>query len=184
MGPVRACLLGSLLLMHCSYCRLALSQRYIAHIFQGYFTETGAMMTLFSDGYKHHLALKYLRPITSESCTVWWLHKIDCVLSIILLWYLFSVHTCINSQFCYCCEHAWHSIRYFVVIKYIDGLVQERHNSIANALELRLSCTDPFIYSIDIHVVFKMSAVWDIFFILKFDITFHSAISFVCVLRK
>ena len=26
---------------------------------------------------------------------------------------------------------------------YIDGLVQERCNSIANALELRLSCTDP-----------------------------------------
>ena len=26
---------------------------------------------------------------------------------------------------------------------YIDGLVQERPNSIANALELRLSCTDP-----------------------------------------
>ena len=24
-----------------------------------------------------------------------------------------------------------------------DGLVQERHNSIANALEVRLSCTNP-----------------------------------------
>ena len=30
----------------------------------------------------------------------------------------------------------------------IDGLVQERHNSIANALELRLSCTNPLIYVI------------------------------------
>ena len=28
---------------------------------------------------------------------------------------------------------------------YINGLVQERHNSIVNALELRLSCTDPSI---------------------------------------
>ena len=28
---------------------------------------------------------------------------------------------------------------------YIDGLVQERHNSIAHALELRLSCTNPSI---------------------------------------
>ena len=28
---------------------------------------------------------------------------------------------------------------------YIDGLVHERHNSIANALELRLSCTNPSI---------------------------------------
>ena len=26
---------------------------------------------------------------------------------------------------------------------YFDGLVQERRNSIANALELRLSCTNP-----------------------------------------
>ena len=30
---------------------------------------------------------------------------------------------------------------------YINGLVQERHNSIANALELRLSCTNPSIVS-------------------------------------
>ena len=29
---------------------------------------------------------------------------------------------------------------------YIDGLVQEKRNSIANALELRLSCTNPSIY--------------------------------------
>ena len=29
---------------------------------------------------------------------------------------------------------------------YIDGLVQERCNSIANALELRLSCTNPSIF--------------------------------------
>ena len=29
---------------------------------------------------------------------------------------------------------------------YIDGLVQQRRNSIANALELRLSCTNPSIY--------------------------------------
>ena len=29
---------------------------------------------------------------------------------------------------------------------HIDGLEQERHNSIANALELRLSCTNPSLY--------------------------------------
>ena len=29
---------------------------------------------------------------------------------------------------------------------YIDGLVQDRRNSIANALELRLSCTNPSIW--------------------------------------
>ena len=29
--------------------------------------------------------------------------------------------------------------------EYVDGLVQERRNSIANAHELRLSCTNPSI---------------------------------------
>ena len=28
-------------------------------------------------------------------------------------------------------------------MNHVDGLVQERHNSIANALELHLSCTNP-----------------------------------------
>ena len=32
-------------------------------------------------------------------------------------------------------------------IAHIDGLVQERHNSIANALELHLSCTSPLTWS-------------------------------------
>ena len=31
----------------------------------------------------------------------------------------------------------------FKGMKQIDGLVQERHNSIANTLELCLSCTNP-----------------------------------------
>ena len=31
--------------------------------------------------------------------------------------------------------------------QYTDGLMQERRNSIAKALELRFSCTNPFIYS-------------------------------------
>ena len=35
---------------------------------------------------------------------------------------------------------------YMLSSAHIDGLVQERHNSIANALELRLSFTDPLIY--------------------------------------
>ena len=32
------------------------------------------------------------------------------------------------------------------LMPYIDGLMQERCNSIANALELRLSCTNPSIW--------------------------------------
>ena len=33
---------------------------------------------------------------------------------------------------------------------YLDGLVQERHNSTANALQLRLSCSNPSIWWINI----------------------------------
>ena len=35
----------------------------------------------------------------------------------------------------------------FYFISYMDGLVQERCNSIANALEFGLSCTKPSIYA-------------------------------------
>ena len=40
---------------------------------------------------------------------------------------------------------ACYRLKLFQQRKYIDGLVQERRNSIANALELRLSCTNPLI---------------------------------------
>ena len=33
-------------------------------------------------------------------------------------------------------------------IYHLDGLVQERHNFIANTLELHLSCTNPLILSL------------------------------------
>ena len=39
-----------------------------------------------------------------------------------------------------------HSTYYTRQASYIDGFVQERRNSIVNALELRLSCTKPWIY--------------------------------------
>ena len=34
----------------------------------------------------------------------------------------------------------------FLKVYHIDGLMQERHNSTANALELCLSCTNPSIW--------------------------------------
>ena len=37
-------------------------------------------------------------------------------------------------------KDSWNSVTTY---DYIDGWVQERRNSIANALELRLSCTNP-----------------------------------------
>ena len=41
----------------------------------------------------------------------------------------------------------YYDFTYFSAL-HIDGLVQERHNSIANALELRLSCINPWIIMI------------------------------------
>ena len=35
----------------------------------------------------------------------------------------------------------------YVVLQHIDGSVQERRNPTANALELRLACTNPSIYT-------------------------------------
>ena len=37
---------------------------------------------------------------------------------------------------------------------HIDGLVEERRNSIANALELRLSCTNPSIFDVVTHLFY------------------------------
>ena len=58
-----------------------------------------------------------------------------------------TVHVCwFLNQLYHSCEYIlwihWFSILYF------DGLVQQRRNSIANALELRLSCTNPSICGI------------------------------------
>ena len=42
-------------------------------------------------------------------------------------------------------------------LKQLDGLMQERHNSIANALELCLSCTNPLKYN---QFVYQHCACW------------------------
>ena len=55
-------------------------------------------------------------------------------------------------------ETPWHAfdgtvkIIFFVIAQHIDGLVQERRNSIAKALELHLSCTNPSTHSVDISI--------------------------------
>ena len=41
------------------------------------------------------------------------------------------------------CKIPWLSGEQWLSSQYVDGLVQERRNSIANTLELRLSCTNP-----------------------------------------
>ena len=58
--------------------------------------------------------------------------------------------------------------RLFIIRDHIDGLVQERLNSIANALELHLSCTNPPIYFLPswasylLHIVFILEEIDDI----------------------
>ena len=55
----------------------------------------------------------------------------------------------------FCCDFVQSNFIYIVqdyfigtgAILQFDGLVQERRNSIANALELRLSCTNPLNYA-------------------------------------
>ena len=42
-------------------------------------------------------------------------------------------------------EHAEHPWTWLYLLEHIDGLVQERCNSSALAMELRLSCTNPLI---------------------------------------
>ena len=44
------------------------------------------------------------------------------------------------------------NITYPIIHDNIDGLVKERHNSIANTMVLRPSCTNPSIYDFD-HLV-------------------------------
>ena len=41
----------------------------------------------------------------------------------------------------------------YVYRTYIDGLMQERYNSIANALELRLSCINQSIWFVWLHLL-------------------------------
>ena len=43
-----------------------------------------------------------------------------------------------------------------MVIKYIDGLVQDCSNSIANALELLQSCTKPLIYNVHMLIIIQI----------------------------
>ena len=62
------------------------------------------------------------------------------------------------------------AVIYQVVNRQIDGLVQKRYNSIANALELSLSCTDP---SISAMAIAREAYLWNVLAICS--------TSFICV---
>ena len=50
------------------------------------------------------------------------------------------------ASYCYVTWFHFRNIDAGYKVLYFDGLVQERHNSIANALKLHLSCTNPSIW--------------------------------------
>ena len=58
------------------------------------------------------------------------------------------MNPCRVTQLCICAGslYGW-VVRVTLRCSVIDGLMQERRNSIANGLELRLSCTNPSIWS-------------------------------------
>ena len=68
---------------------------------------------------------------------------------------------------------------YHVTAQQIDGLVQKRRNSIANTLELRLSCTNPSKYGIVTvtmlewidHVIIILHYITLCYTIIKYNVT-------------
>ena len=66
-----------------------------------------------------------------------WVTRIFLALAQVMAWCCQAPSQClIQCWYFHCCEH-------------FDGLVQERRSSIANALELHLSHTNPLTYSMD-----------------------------------
>ena len=66
-------------------------------------------------------------------CKYWWLY-----------WPLVSVMIAPPFE----ARSCWNNEVFEFEVQHINGLVQERRNSIANALELHLSCTNPSIQSV------------------------------------
>ena len=69
-----------------------------------------------------------LRPLNVEQCTDW------------------SGVCCMRWSLCYPFSKCHNNMLLDSSYLHIDGLVQERRNSSALAMELRLSCTNPSIY--------------------------------------
>ena len=71
-----------------------------------------------------------------RNCTA--VHQQSCYICLVIVWH--------NAHFWQGLRKVWwNSLKFYIEYIYIDGLVQERRNSIANALELRISCSNPSI---------------------------------------
>ena len=66
------------------------------------------------------------------------------------IWKFISPTQIINFAECTRTMTCVENLKYIYIYIYLDGLVQERRNSIANALELRLSCTNPSLCSLSV----------------------------------
>ena len=123
----------TLLLTHWSYVFLALinpskhsvgDDRFV-NILQGYFTGTGAIIRLPQCQWSNPEEYEYMQ------ITIIWIHQNR----------NYNHNKAKSNQAFTTCA----CFMGYVVC--IEGLVQERRNSIANALELHLSCTNPSICS-------------------------------------
>ena len=60
-----------------------------------------------------------------------------------------------------------------IYVYYIDGLTQERRNSIANALELRLSCANTSIYPLQATQYDRIDYKNELVFLCEFSRLLH-----------
>ena len=100
-----------------------------------------------------------------------WIVIIGChsILIVYLMWkFPWFAHKC-SAKPCkrYCLDR---------LCKYIDGLMQERRNSIVNSLELRLSCTNPSISPRLTRHIVSGAHVWALFLLSLFSTDNHCAI--------
>ena len=91
----------------------------------------------------------YLKAVSSahcgDTCQIWiWSHKYNLLgVPVKIKWsYLYNGNTYTGKAAPLYFDGPW---GFWWQIEYIDGYVQERRNSSANALELHLSCTNPWI---------------------------------------
>ena len=74
----------------------------------------------------------------------------------------------------------WQCCIYMIALYiYINGWVQERHNSIANTLELRLSCTHPLIWCLWLCICFGSLSISKTWYLAVYDNSLSILIMFI-----
>ena len=104
---------------------------------------TWAMMNLFTAACMHHQALLGALQATSHYLSQSWPRAMSPYDTTRPQWVKRAGCSHISYRLAVL---SWEILNCIMFIDHLDGLVQEKRNSIANALELRLSCTNPLIY--------------------------------------